>query len=370
MKIVHADSDDMGNPLRGGQPVRTFEVNSRIAQTHQVKVLTATYKNAIKHEVRNNIAYEKLGVTIPYWGLSSHLTYLARLPAAIKRTPHDLVVEEFMPPFGFSDLQKVTSKPVVSIVQWFSFSFWQDRYKLPFENIMRRRAVANPQRHLIVQTNKMGDYFRDLLPQANVVKVPCGINQDAISASETDGDYVLFLGRIETLTKGLDDLFQALARLKEQGVKIPLWIVGFGHDEAALKQLAQRLNIDDCVVFKGRVDGDAKKQVLKNCRFMVMPSRKETFGITALEAMAAQKPVVAYDIDHLNELLQPAWSRLVGLGHVNELASTMEELWRNPQLCRDLGRKGLTEAKNYVWDAVAQKQLAFYQEILKDKNKL
>lgn len=363
MRIIHTDTDDLDNPLRGGQPVRTFEVNSRLAKAHDITVFTASYKDSVNKVVREGVYYERLGITIPGWGLSSHLSFLARLPSAIKRTPHDLVVEEFTPPFGFCQLEKYTEKPVVSIVQWFFFDTWQQRYKLPFERIMRGRARTKKPREIIVQTNKMGDYFKDLLPDANVYKVPCGINDAAFNEAESLGNYALFLGRLDTQHKGLDDLLNAWFLLKQQGLTIPLWIVGAGQDEAALKNTVQQLGLTNCVQFKGRLEGGAKNQALYDCRFLVMPSRQETFGLTALEAMAAKKPVIAYDIDHLNELLQPAWSSSVSLGNVQALASAVAELWKNSEQCLAFGRAGYEAAKNYRWDEISKRQIEIYSLI-------
>lgn len=360
MRIIHTDTDDLQNPLRGGQPVRTFEVNSRLANEHEITVFTATYKDCVRNVVKDHVAYERLGVTVPGWGLSSHLSFLARLPAAIKRTPHDLIVEEFTPPFGFCQLEKYTDKPLISIVQWFFFDVWQQRYKLPFERIMRGRAPSKKPRNIIVQTHKMGEYFKDLLPDANIYKVPCGINDNAFSAQETLGDYALFLGRLDIHHKGLDDLLEAWLLLKTQGVNVPLWIVGAGQDEAELKSRVLHLGLSHCVEFKGRLEGKAKNQALNNCRFLVMPSRQETFGLTALEAMAAKKPVIAYDIDHLNELLQPAWAINVGLGNVSALAQAIAKLWLDQAQSLALGKAGYEAAKQYRWDEIAKRQTEIY----------
>jgi glycosyltransferase involved in cell wall biosynthesis len=365
MRIIHADSDDIENPLRGGQPVRTYEINTRLSKNHHITVLTATYKGCETQVERKQLHYQRLGVTIPRWGLSSHLSYLARLPTAVKNTPHDLVVEEFAPPFGFCDLHKVTSKPVISIVQWFFFNDWQKRYKLPFEAMMRKRAVAQPQRQLIVQTNKMGDYFQDLLPQATIYKVPCGINVTALQASEVLGEYALYLGRLDTQHKGLDDLLLAWKMLTQQGLAIPLWIVGTGQDERALKNQVNAFGLNHLVHFKGRFEHAEKNHALRHCRFLVMPSRQETFGITALEAMASQKPVIAYDIDHLNELLKPSWSSLAKLGDVAGLAKLVAQYWQDQALCLAQGANAYQEAKHYLWDVLAVRQEEIYNELVK-----
>ncbi len=363
MRIIHTDTDDLDNPLRGGQPVRTFEINQRLSHQNEIQVFTSTYRNSKKNTVRNGVKYTRLGVTIPRWGLSSHLSFLARLPAAIKRTPHDLVVEEFTPPFGFCGLEKHTTMPVVSIVQWFFFDDWQARYKLPFEKIMRKRALSYPQRHIIVQTHQMGEYFKELLPNAQLYKVPCGISAESFCSQVPVGDYALFLGRLDIHHKGLDDLLNAWQLLREQQVNIPLWIVGAGPDEEWLKARVIKLGLSHLVHFKGRMEGFSKQKALQNCRFLVMPSRQETFGITALEAMANTKPVIAYNINHLNELLQTPYASMIALGHVSKLAEAIADYWLYPQKCVAQGLLAYEASQAYNWDVLAKQQYHVYQQV-------
>lgn len=364
MRIIHTDTDDIDNPLRGGQPVRTYEINSRLSNSHQITVFTATYKGSQQKIVREGITYKRLGMTIPKWGLSSHLTYLNRLAPAIKQTPHDLIVEEFTPPFGFCNLQKLTRAPVISMVQWHFFGHWEKRYKLPFEAMMRKRGLQYAPRNLIVQSNKMGEYFREFLPEANIYKIPCGIDQSLIQEKFTTGQYALFLGRLDTQHKGLDDLLLAWRLLKEQNIHIPLWLVGTGQDAESLKQTVKQYGLEQLVLFKGRLEHTEKQEALKHCRLMVMPSRQETFGITALEAMAYAKPVVAYDIDHLNELLHPDWASLVRLGDVKGIAEQVDLLWKTPTLLEKKGVRALHAAKHYLWDALAIQQEQIYKEVV------
>ncbi len=365
MRIIHTDTDDIDNPLSGGQPVRTFEVYRRLAARHPIQVLTASYLGAKPSTTRDGVHYQTLGWTMPYWGLSSHLSYLARLPSKIKQMPHDLVVEEFVPPLGFCNLQRYTHQPVISIVQSFPFAQWQARYKLPFEAMMRKRAQFYMPRNLIVQSQAMGDYFRDLIPQANIVNIPCGIDQTQFSKIVVVGDYALYLGRLDMHLKGLDDLLLAWKLLVEQGVTIPLRIAGDGRDMSRLKELTKVLGLQHCVTFFGKVSGKDKQALIAGCRMMVMPSRQETFGIAALEAMACSKPVVAYDIPHLNELLRADYSTMVTLGNTQALSLAVANYWQSPSMALVHGEQAYKVAQSYLWDKVATEQEAFYQDVIK-----
>jgi glycosyltransferase involved in cell wall biosynthesis len=365
MKILHADTDDLGNPLRGGQPVRTFEVNSRLAARHDITVLTATYRGAQRRQDRGSVHYRRLGVRVPGWGLSMHLSFLASLGWAVRSLPHDLVVEEFTPPIGFCQLPRWTSKPVVSIVQWFFFRDWERRYKMPFERWMRGVPKRVPYRNFIVQTERMGNYFRQLIPEARVWVVPCGVGDDMFQ-TDRGGDYVLFLGRLDVNHKGLDLLLDVWARLCAQGRRIPLHIAGAGPARALLEQRVQKAGMDDVVRFLGRVEGPAKLELLRGCRFMAMPSRQETFGISAIEAMASSKPVVAFDIDHLNEVLDPRWALKVPAFDTSAYADAVSRLWSAPEHCLVLGEAAFRAADRNRWSRIALNQEQIYQSVVLD----
>ena len=53
MQILHIDPDDIDNPLSGGGPVRTYEIYRRLAQRHQVTVLTPTFPGSTPELMRS-----------------------------------------------------------------------------------------------------------------------------------------------------------------------------------------------------------------------------------------------------------------------------------------------------------------------------
>lgn len=367
MIIHHIDTDDLDNPLAGGAPVRTFEINRRLADKHKITVLTAMYPGAHRVETKADIVYKRLGVHIPPFGLSPHLSYLFRIRSYLKKHDHDLVIEEFMPPFGFCGLPWVTEKPVISLVQWYFFEFWEKRYHLPFKRWMKQIAAKGRYNSFIVQTNCMGEKINRLLPDATICKIPCGIGGEAFPPSSEIcyGDFVLFLGRLDVWQKGLDTLLDAWENCCA-GEKIKLVIAGGGPDRENLEKQVKEAGMSHLISFCGVVHGTAKMDLLKRCRFMVMPSREETFGLVALEAMAAGKTVVAFDIDHLNELLQPAWAELIKHRNPGQFGDAVCRLWKNIKQCKNLGSKGRIQAKTYSWDSLATKQESFYYQITED----
>src|SRR5690606_32257467 len=106
---------------------------------------------------------------------------------------------------------------------------------------------------------------------------------DAFIESRESGHYVLFLGRLEREQKGLDLLMQAWTRICAP-LDIPLVIAGEGPARPEIEAWIQREQLGPLVRLIGRVEGRAKRDALRGARVFAMPSRFETFGITALEA--------------------------------------------------------------------------------------
>ncbi|HEX2034593.1 MAG TPA: glycosyltransferase [Chloroflexota bacterium] len=122
-------------------------------------------------------------------------------------------------------------------------------------------------------------YRRD----AEVIPPPVDVERFA-GITPRDGGYFLVVSRFEAY-KRIDLAIQACARLR-----LPLHIVGSGVDEARLRRLAADA---PTVRFLGALPDAAVVEQLAGCRAFLFPG-EEDFGLTAVEAQAAGKPVIAY----------------------------------------------------------------------------
>jgi glycosyltransferase involved in cell wall biosynthesis len=114
--------------------------------------------------------------------------------------------------------------------------------------------------------------------------------------------YVLAYGRL-TYVKGFDLLLRAFARVASNHPGIDLVIAGDGEQRVALGRAADDPELAGRVFFTGRASPVEVVRLLNGCLFVVVPSRREPFGITALEALAAGKPVLATRVGGLPEFL-------------------------------------------------------------------
>lgn len=117
--------------------------------------------------------------------------------------------------------------------------------------------------------------------------------------------YIFGFGRL-TYSKGFDLLLRAFAKVAQAWPEVDLIVGGDGEESGALAQMAAALKLDGRVIFPGRLDPGQVVTYLNGCRFLVIPSRSETFGIIALEGLAAGKAVLAANTGGLPEILG-AW---------------------------------------------------------------
>jgi glycosyltransferase involved in cell wall biosynthesis len=114
--------------------------------------------------------------------------------------------------------------------------------------------------------------------------------------------YALAFGRL-THKKGFDLLLKAFAQSAAEEPDIDLIIAGEGEEQQALIQQARQLGLERRVHFRGQANPEEVVRLLNGCRFVVVPSRREPFGIVALEALAAGKPLLATRTGGLAEFL-------------------------------------------------------------------
>lgn len=158
-------------------------------------------------------------------------------------------------------------------------------------------------------------------------------------------DSIIFgaVGRIDKL-KGLDLLVSAFSLVSEKEPRARLLFVGDSKGKgssfkAELLEQVELLHLADKTVFAGHQDDILLHFAALDV--LVMPSRTEGFGRSAVEAMAMGKPVVVSDVGALPEIVSDGESGyVVKDGDMDGLAARMVELASNERLRRSMGEAG------------------------------
>ena len=135
-------------------------------------------------------------------------------------------------------------------------------------------------------------------------------------------------------------------------------------DEKTLQscqELVKTMELEDRVTFLG-VRKDVP-QLLAACDVAVLSSHYEGFGLSAVEAMASGKVLIASDVESLTTLVGGA-GLLFPQGDAEALATLIREVCENPEKAREIGRKCRERAMQYDIAETAKRYHALYEEVL------
>nr|WP_240897464.1 glycosyltransferase family 4 protein [Kineococcus vitellinus] len=362
-RVLHLGYEDPRKPGAGGGSVRTAEVNSRLAAEFDVLVVCAPFPGCAPYE-QDGVRYVHAGAGGSY--NAQVMSYFAAQPLVVARTRPDLVVEDFGAPLSTFGLPRLTRRPVVGVVQWLFADEKAQQYRLPFGHVQRHGVAAH--RTLVAVSEDLGDRLREANPAAAVHVVPNGLPPQAFGTPRPPADRsggLRFLGRVEDAQKGIGMLLEAYARVAGS-LPQDLLIAGEGPDRARMERLAEHLGLAHRVRFVGHVPLGDRFAWLAAADAVVMPSRYETFGMVAAEAMAVGTPVVAFDIPCLRGLVSDRTGRRVPAFDVAALAAAIGELAGDPALRARLGAAGRAAVHHLTWDNAARAHADLYRKVLKE----
>ncbi|MEU3692686.1 glycosyltransferase [Streptomyces narbonensis] len=351
--------DDRGH-RSGGAALIVGKVAHRLAEDFRVTVVTAGRRAGT--EYRDGVRYVRLPVRRA-GPRAGQLAFLALLPFVARRIRHDLWLESFTPPFPTGFLPLATRAPVVGIDRGRGAAVPRRRSPVPFFPV--QRLGLRRYRHIVAMNAADGSAIRRLSPRADVQVFAEGVEPRLLDESRLgSGQFILFLGRIDTWAKGLDLLLDAYDRARPP---LDLLLAGSGTptEERRLAALVAARDRGPAprIHWVGYADEERKRQLLRDSAFLVLPSRHETFGRVALEGMAYGKPVLHFDLPALR-WMRDGGSVAVPPFDVVAFGERMGELAREPALRRGLGRRSALASQHYTWDEMTGRYLALAHRLL------
>ena len=362
LRVLHLGFEDPAMPGAGGGSLRTHEINRRlVADGMDVTVFTTRFPGCVDR-VQDGVAYVHVGAGPCGSRLSRLLGYVLGLPGAVRRSTKrhepDLVVEDFFAPFATMAAPLWTRYPTIGVVQWLQAREKSRQYHVPV-HLLQDFGVRR-HRRLVAVSADTGAQLRGINPELEVEVIGNGVDRALFDQPQQAGRDVVYIGRLEFEGKGLDLLLGAW-KLAHERVDGQLVIAGGGYDEARVRREVARLGLTDRVRFAGWVTGAEKSRLLASARVVAMPSRMETFGIVAVEALAAATPVVAFAIPALREVVPEGAGFTVAPFDVETYAQRLIELCTDADLALAMGSEGREFAAGYDWDVLAAQQAQVYR---------
>jgi glycosyltransferase involved in cell wall biosynthesis len=346
---------DRTNPQAGGAEVHLHEIFGRLAaRGHAVTLIVSGYPGASSYDTVDGMRVHRVG---------SRNTFNLFVAGHYRRElagRHDVVVEDLNKVPVFAPLW--AREPLVLLVHHLFGATAFREASAPFAAAtwLLERPIGRMYRGVPVQSvseSTADDLVARGLRREDIAIIHNGVDLGFFHPEATprraDEPTFLFVGRLKRY-KQVDLALEAVARLREEGTNVRFVIAGRGDDEPRLRGVVSRLGIADRVSFEGFVTERRKRELLRTSWATVLPSPKEGWGITNVEAAACGTPAVASDSPGLREsVVHDRTGLLVPHGDVAALTEALRSLAVDPTRVEALGRGALSFAQGFTWDRAA-----------------
>lgn len=181
--------------------------------------------------------------------------------------------------------------------------------------------------------------------------------------TQKENPFILFVGRIDDPRKGLDLLLKIFKKVLIKS-DCELVVIGAGNPENAI-YLAKSMGILNKIFFAGRINESSLNTYYKLCDVYVCPSRLEGFGLTILEAMTLGKPVVAFNVGAIPELIKNYYNGiLVEKNDIDEFAFAIIYLLNGGKLEWTAEERINYIKENFTWKNSAKKHVKLYATVV------
>ena len=350
------------NPDAGGAEVHLHEIMRRaVLSGHEVVQVSHAVPGLPEDEVLDGIRILRHG---------GRLTFnigLRRFCDRLDLSSFDLIVEDLckLPFFA----PRWSKTPVAVLVPHLFGTTAYREVAFPLAFYVNALEAFIPKvysgcRFVAISGSTKADLVRRGIPAESVDVVPCGIDTSFYTpdASENpEPGSILYVGRVKKY-KGIQNLVEAVRILGQRGCKARLRIVGTGDYLEPLKAMVRRSGSSGSVEFTGFVPAERKLLELRRAWVAALPSEKEGWGLTVIEANACGTPVVASDSDGLRDSVRNGETGLlVPHGRPEALADALQSILQDPARRERLAAGGLAWARTFTWDKAASDTIAALQ---------
>jgi N-acetyl-alpha-D-glucosaminyl L-malate synthase BshA len=164
--------------------------------------------------------------------------------------------------------------------------------------------------------------------------------------------------------KRIEDVIIAFEGISKE-IDTKLLLVGDGPERARLEQISRNSIFSKNIFFLGSLK--STKEVLNISDLFILPSSKESFGLSALEAMACGVPVIASDSGGIPEVISHGESGLLNsVGDTYQMTKNALKLLSNESLLERFKTNAYKQAMKFDIEVILPKYEKLYEQCVND----
>lgn len=373
--------------VKGGAEKRIYEIGRRLViQGHEVHLFGVRWwegNDTIRHEgmVLHGVCAARKLYAGDRRSIPEAIVFAASLCPHLIREKFDLIDVSVFPYFSCFTVKIVAAvrgTPVLYTWHEVWGDYWYDYMgKAGFFGKTVERAVSRISGSNIAVSELTGKRLLSLgVPEKDICVIPNGVDTESITGEDSgeaqsaacspEGKRydVLFAGRL-IREKNADLIIKSTALLKNEFPDIRCCIIGEGPRKEELASLALRLSVEENVDFAGFMDYGSLIETLKASKVFLLPSSREGFGISVIEAYACGVPVITVDQEHnaARYLVSDGIDGFVVPLDEEEIAAGIKKLLLEKNY-GDFSRAALKKAENYDWKIILEQ---FRRNVLENR---
>lgn len=209
----------------------------------------------------------------------------------------------------------------------------------------------------------MDKLIKDGIPKNKISYIHNFIDVESFNIKTDDKGYALYFGRFSR-EKGIINLISAFTKL-EKGV---LYIAGDGPERDEVKKVIENNKLEKRVKLLGFLNKKEMKEVIRNCKFVVVPSIwYENCPYSIIETLCIGKPVIGADIGGIPELVKDNENGFTyKYDDIDELSSKMKVLFDDEKIVKEFSENAKEIAKiQFSKENYYKKLMKIYNKVLK-----
>ncbi len=320
-----------------------------------------------KHFLSTEVKVHRLKYNAPLGYISNFL----QLRSLIKKIEPDIIHVHQLS--GHGTLMSLTflKNYLISIYgsDVYSFPNKSPIHKLLIKNNLKNAKYLASTSHIMAQETKK-------YTNKQIFVTPFGIDADKFKSFKDPftKDKIITVGLVKTLKKkyGIEYLVRAvpivereLKKISILNVRIKLIVYGYGELKPKLEKLSDSLHID--AGFPGFIKYEDVPEVINSMDIICIPSidNSESFGVSAVEAMACERPLVVSNVDGLREVvIHEKTGLIVKKEDPEAIAVALLRLINDNSMAIELGKNGRKRVlEMYDWNDNVKHMLEIYEQI-------